>query len=87
MTSFIDWIGQGHPVGTWHLGKRAAYPERHGFDVNIGGCEQGMPMQGYFSPYGIPTLDEPPEDGVYLTDYLTDHAAGLIDAHAAGDPV
>ncbi len=67
-------------VGKWHLGNLQCYPENHGFDVNIGGCELGMPSPGgYFSPWKIPTLDEEnvPE-GTYLTDHLTDRAIDLI---------
>ncbi|TVY09237.1 sulfatase [Paenibacillus cremeus] len=64
-------------VGKWHLGGEAYYPEKHGLDVNIGGCQWGMPYNGYFSPYGIPTLDDGPE-GEYLTDRLTDEAIRLI---------
>ena len=30
-------------VGKWHLGKSDHYPERYGFDVNIGGCHWGHP--------------------------------------------
>lgn len=65
-------------VGKWHLGLRETWPDRHGFDVNIGGCEMGMPPQGYFSPWGIPTLSDGPK-GQYLTDRLTDEAIGLIE--------
>ena len=43
-------------VGKWHLGGEAYYPDREGFDVNIGGCSWGHPHQGYFAPYGIETL-------------------------------
>ena len=25
-------------VGKWHLGGEEHYPDRHGFDVNVGGC-------------------------------------------------
>jgi len=64
-------------VGKWHLGGRPYYPEDHGFDVNIGGCEYGAPLQGYFSPWNIPTLEDGPE-GEYLTDRLTDEAVRLI---------
>ena len=64
-------------VGKWHLGGPDFYPDRHGFDVNIGGCDGGMPRQGYFSPWGIPTLADGP-DGEYLTDRLTDEAIALI---------
>jgi len=64
-------------VGKWHLGGREYWPDRHGFDVNIGGCGWGMPKNGYFSPYGNPTLEDGPE-GEYLTDRLTDEAINLI---------
>ncbi len=64
-------------VGKWHLGAEAFYPERHGFDVNIGGCSWGLPLHGYFSPWGLPTLADG-ADGEYLTDRLTDEAIALI---------
>ncbi len=69
-------------VGKWHLGDEAFHPDRHGFDVNIGGCHWGRPQYGYFSPYHIPTLEDGP-DGEYLTDRLTDEAIRLI--HGRGD--
>ncbi len=64
-------------VGKWHLGPRECWPDRHGFDVNIAGCDWGMPKNGYFSPYGNPSLPDGPE-GEYLTDRLTDEAVTLI---------
>jgi len=64
-------------VGKWHLGDEDFYPEHHGFDVNIGGCHWGMPAQGYFSPWGIATLQDGPQ-GQYLTDRLTDEAIRLV---------
>ncbi len=64
-------------VGKWHLGGREYYPEHFGFERNIGGCSWGHPKEGYFSPYGIETLDEGPE-GEYLTDRITDEAIGLL---------
>jgi arylsulfatase A-like enzyme len=65
-------------VGKWHLGGEEYYPDKHGFEVNIGGCDWGLPMHGYFSPWRIPTLDEVPEKRKYLTDHLTDEAIKLI---------
>lgn len=65
-------------VGKWHLGPQRCWPERHGFDINIGGCEKGSPSN-YYSPYEIPTLTEGLE-GEYLTDRLTDEAVALIEA-------
>ncbi|MDW7656207.1 MAG: sulfatase [Bacillota bacterium] len=72
-------------VGKWHLGGDAYYPEKHGFDVNIGGCHIGaLGKNGYFSPYNIPTLaDGPP--GEYLTDRLTDEAIALMES-SGDDP-
>jgi len=64
-------------VGKWHLGERDYYPDRHGFEVNIGGCGWGMPNNGYFSPWGISTLADGPE-GEYLPDRLMDEAIRLI---------
>lgn len=65
-------------VGKWHLGSRRTWPDQHGFDVNIGGCDWGHPRFGYTSPYQCPTLEDGP-DGEYLTDRLTDEAIGLIE--------
>lgn len=65
-------------VGKWHLGGEAYYPEKHGFDVNIAGCDWGAPMHGYFSPWRIPTLKDVPEKKKYLTDHLTDEAIKLF---------
>ncbi len=64
-------------IGKWHLGPEECYPQHHGFDVNIGGCEWGMPKHGYFSPWDIPGLDNAAE-GTYLTDHLGEAAVDLI---------
>jgi arylsulfatase A-like enzyme len=64
-------------VGKWHLGGPGRYPTDCGFDVNVGGCEWGMPQNGYFSPWGIPGLPDA-SAGTYLTDHLTDAAIELI---------
>lgn len=67
-------------VGKWHLGLRETYPDRHGFDVNVGGCSIGSPKNGYFAPWKIENLPEG-ADGDYLTDRLTDEAVRLIEGH------
>ena len=72
-------------VGKWHLGKESYYPEKHGFQVNIGGCYYGNPYNGYFSPYDIPTLENGPE-GEYLTDRLTDETIKLIKNRDTSSP-
>ena len=68
-------------VGKWHLGGPGFYPDEHGFEVNVGGCEHGSPGRGgYFSPWTIPVLDDlDVPDGTYLTDYLTDRVVDLIE--------
>jgi arylsulfatase A-like enzyme len=66
-------------VGKWHLGAEPYWPEHHGFEANVGGCDWGAPAHGYFSPYHLPTLDDGP-DGEYLTDRLTDEAIRLIES-------
>lgn len=71
-------------VGKWHLGLEPTWPDRHGFDVNIGGCQMGHPWSGYFAPWNIPTLPEA-APGTYLTDHLTDRVIHLID-HSDGRP-
>ncbi|MHA1733915.1 MAG: sulfatase [Promethearchaeota archaeon] len=64
-------------VGKWHLGDEPYWPEHHGFDINVAGCHMGHPWKGYFSPYGIPTIEDGPE-GEYLTDRLTSEAIRLM---------
>ncbi len=67
-------------VGKWHLGSEPYWPEHHGFDVNIAGCHWGLPMRGYFSPYGNPRLKDGPK-GEYLTDRLTNEAIKLLESN------
>ncbi|HVV00124.1 MAG TPA: sulfatase, partial [Verrucomicrobiae bacterium] len=65
-------------IGKWHLGGPKFFPDKQGFDINIGGCEYGHPPS-YFSPYHIPTLTDGPK-GEYLTDRLTDEALKFLDS-------
>lgn len=64
-------------IGKWHLGGEPFYPDKQGFDLNIGGCQLGHPPS-YFSPYKLPTLSDGP-NGEYLTDRLTDEALKFIE--------
>jgi len=66
-------------VGKWHLGGPAFFPDKQGFDLNIGGCDKGQPPS-YFSPYRIPTLQDG-ERGEYLTDRLALEAVRFIEAN------
>jgi len=67
-------------MGKWHLGGDASgtSPEEHGYDVNVGGGENGHP-KSYFYPWGgsLPGLEEGHE-GEYLTDRLTDEAISFL---------
>jgi arylsulfatase A-like enzyme len=68
--------------GKWHLGEtETSWPLQHGFEINKGGNAWGAPRRspgnGYYSPYGNPTLDDGPE-GEYLTDRLTDESIRFI---------
>ncbi len=92
-------------IGKWHLTPRDRddsgsypefYPDKQGFDLNIGGNERGAPA-GYFWPYGkgkgearkdnnlFRTLPPGGEEGEFLTDRLTEEALKIIDGWA-GDP-
>ena len=72
-------------IGKWHLGADEWYPDRQGYDLNIGGCDYGQPPS-YFDPYsnsrlkGIPTL-KPRRKGEYLTDREGDEAVAFIRAN------
>jgi arylsulfatase A len=66
-------------IGKWHLGGEAYYPDKHGFDVNIGGTSAPN-TQNYFSPYNIATLKDGPE-GEYVTDRLAAEAEKWIEAN------
>lgn len=68
-------------IGKWHLGGREFYPDKQGFDVNLGGCDKGQPPS-YFSPYGIPTLTDGPP-GEFLSDRLTDEAIKFTEQNKA----
>ncbi|HOX37298.1 MAG TPA: sulfatase [Candidatus Brocadiia bacterium] len=64
-------------VGKWHLGQEPYWPERQGFEVNIGGGHYPSPPS-YHSPYKIKTLPDGP-DGEYITDRLTGEALNYIE--------
>ncbi|MGC6467777.1 MAG: sulfatase [Akkermansiaceae bacterium] len=72
--------------GKWHLMPIGQpdfdqhFPTSHGFDLNVGGREWGQPKgKGkYFSPFGMPGLDDG-EKGDFLTDRLTDAAVRFLD--------
>ena len=97
---YIKHLPDGHPtlaellradgyatwhIGKWHLGTEEYYPDKKGFDVNLGGCFWGKARHGYHMPCNIPTLENGP-DGEFLTDRLTDEAIKLIKSHDKEKP-
>ena len=68
-------------IGKWHLGGREYFPDRHAFDVNVGGTDKGSPPS-YFSPYGIATLPDGPK-GEFLPERLTAEALKFIEQNRA----
>lgn len=63
-------------IGKWHLGGPEYFPEKHGFDRNVGGTHRGQPPS-YFSPYKIETLPDGPA-GEFLTDREAAEAVKFI---------
>ncbi len=71
-------------LGKWHLGPTAEYwPERQGFDFNVGGHQAGSPPGGYFAPWKNPRLENGPT-GQFLTERLADEAIKLLDTMRDG---
>ncbi|AHM61151.1 N-acetylgalactosamine-6-sulfatase [Flammeovirgaceae bacterium 311] len=66
-------------MGKWHLGMAPYIPENQGFDVVVGGREQGWPPGPgyYFPPWNIETLPKAPE-GTHIGDLVTDKAIDFI---------
>ena len=73
-------------IGKWHLGYEPWFPDKQGFDINIGGGEIGQPPT-YFDPYyqnerrpSIPTLSAR-KKGEYLTDRESDECVEFLRKH------
>jgi arylsulfatase A len=66
-------------IGKWHLGGPSFYPDKHGFDLNVGGTDKGQP-QSYFGPFDLPNLKGGSTDE-YLTDRLTVEAERFLEAN------
>lgn len=73
-------------AGKWHLGPTEEYwPEKQGFDVNIGGWKYGGPWGGgkYFSPYENPRLPDGPK-GEHLPERLAAETMRFIEENKDG---
>jgi len=73
-------------IGKWHLGYEPWFPDKQGFDINIGGGEIGQPPI-YFDPYyqneqrpSIPALSAR-KKGEYLTDRESDECVEFLRKH------
>lgn len=72
-------------IGKWHLGTKDFWPEKQGYDINIGGCDYGQPPN-YTDPYirggqkGFPTMPSR-KKGEFLTDRTSDEAVNFIRQH------
>ncbi len=65
-------------IGKWHCGPdKDKYPEKHGFDINIGGNHFGWPPS-YHSPYHNEYLSDCEYGSEYLTDRLTEEAVNFM---------
>ncbi len=75
-------------VGKWHCGGEGSLPHQRGFEKNIGGTAWGSPGgKGYFSPWGVPGLEDiDVPEGTYLDDWLTDRAVELIENRDPSQP-
>jgi arylsulfatase A-like enzyme len=73
-------------LGKWHLsmGMERRLPPDQGFDINVAGSFWGHPLQGYFSPWKMPHLEDGPQ-GEYLTDRLTSEAIQVMDGFSKRD--
>lgn len=69
-------------VGKWHLGPTEQHwPEKQGFDHNIGGINRGSPAS-WFSPYQNPRIADGPA-GEYLEARLADETIKLLERFKA----
>jgi len=66
-------------IGKWHLGGPPFYPDKHGFDLNVGGTAKGQP-DSYFGPFHLPNLAGGSKDE-YLTDRLSVEAEKFLEAN------
>jgi arylsulfatase A-like enzyme len=76
-------------IGKWHLGAAGFEPQRHGFDIAMGGFERGS-VQSHFAPYlkegrQLPGLENPP-DGEFITERLTSEAEKFLENQHADRP-
>lgn len=78
-------------MGKWHLapqrteGQEDFYPDRQGFDINLGGNGWGSPGRSFFAPYKFPGL-ESEEEGEYLPYRIGREAVSYIGEQNSEQP-
>ena len=72
-------------IGKWHLGNESYYPDKQGFDKQIGVSNHGHP-KSYYPPYFKDETVFPEKKGRYLTDKLTDEAVAYIKSYQEKAP-
>ncbi len=72
-------------VGKWHLGHEPYYPEKQGWDKQIGTSNFGHP-RGYNPPYFKNSDVMKEEKERYLTDKLTDETVDFIETYEKDQP-
>lgn len=71
-------------AGKWHLGHdESNYPDKRGFDINIGGNKAGGPYTGkkYFAPYKNPQIEKEGPKGEHLPARLAQETSDFITAN------
>ena len=73
-------------MGKWHVAPQKGtvmedfYPDRQGFDINLGGNGAGGPGRSFFAPYEFPNLVSR-RDGEYLPYRIGEEAVAYIKGH------
>lgn len=71
-------------AGKWHLGHgEEFFPLNRGFDVNIGGNQNGGPYSGkkYFAPFNNPQIEEESPAGEHMPARLARETVSFINEH------
>lgn len=74
-------------MGKWHLApadqpdEAEFFPDRQGFEINVGGNGWGSPGRSFFAPYSFPGLESKTEDE-YLPYRIGEEAAAWLDERA-----
>ena len=76
-------------VGKWHLGNRAYFPDKQGFDEMRGTTHRGHPDNYYYPFFNKRNAENPFKDskpGDYLTDKITDEAVDFLQTYEGKAP-